>query len=53
MPQVAPASPPASFERNCHQEPQSSADQNSPIGPMYFVAPAFKAGISNVRKRRP
>ena len=41
MPHVAPASPPASFERNCHQEPQSSADQNSPIGPMYFVAPAF------------
>ena len=41
MPEVAPASPPASYNYNLDQEPQSSADQNSPIGPMYFVAPAF------------
>jgi len=41
MPEVPPASLPASYERKCHQVPQSSADYNRPIGPMYFVAPAF------------
>ena len=53
MPDAPPVSLPVSYERKCHQQPQSSADQNGPIGPMCFAAPAFKAGIFEVRKRRP